>query len=360
MRVGRRRAVARRRRDPVRASTTRCSCSASRRCPRASSARRSSSRGRSRPASPPTPAYFALRAQRTMRDARPDQGRPRRAGREEPGAGVRTTPNAMFRKAVTAEQVLGSRVVCEPLHLWMLCSPNEGAAAVVLRRAEGDAAACGSSAVALRSHLPGNVLDESTPLAGLVDDAGITPPTTLAARDAYEAAGRRPRRPRRGRVPGHRRGPRAAHVGRARAVRAGRAALDARRPTAVGASVGEPLRRAAVEGRAARRLGARPGGRAGAPAARRRPAPARSTGARVAPRPHHRPRRQRQRHHPHHLTATRFCVRIGCQGDGSGHAESVLLNLTSVSDIVVANDPTPRGGGARGRRGGAGLASRRQ
>ena len=31
-----------------------------------------------------------------------------------------------------------------------------------------------------------------------------------------------------------------------------------------------------------------------------------------------------------------------------------------VSDIVAAHDPTPRGGGARGRRGGAGLASRRQ
>jgi acetyl-CoA acetyltransferase len=39
----------------------------------------------------------------------------------------------MFRKEVTVEEVLASRVVCEPLHLWMLCSPNEGAAAVVLR-----------------------------------------------------------------------------------------------------------------------------------------------------------------------------------------------------------------------------------
>ena len=35
----------------------------------------------------------------------------------------------MFRTSVTADEVLASRVVCEPLHLWMLCSPNEGAAA---------------------------------------------------------------------------------------------------------------------------------------------------------------------------------------------------------------------------------------
>ena len=46
------------------------------------------------------------------------------------GNGV-NNPDAMFRKGVTVEEVLASRLVCEPLHLWMLCSPNEGAAAVV-------------------------------------------------------------------------------------------------------------------------------------------------------------------------------------------------------------------------------------
>jgi acetyl-CoA acetyltransferase len=87
---------------------------------------------------------------------------------------------------VTAEQVLASRMVCDPLRLWMLCSPNEGAAAVVLRRGDGGIRL---TAAALRSHLPGSVLDESTPMAGLADDGGITPPTTLAATDAYEDAG---------------------------------------------------------------------------------------------------------------------------------------------------------------------------
>jgi len=79
--------------------------------------------------------------------------------------------------------------VCEPLHLWMLCSPNEGAAAIVLRRADdtnGDRVTLASAR--LRSHLPGSVLGEATPLSG-IDDAGITPPSTLATRDAYEEAG---------------------------------------------------------------------------------------------------------------------------------------------------------------------------
>jgi acetyl-CoA acetyltransferase len=132
----------------------------------------------------PAPAYFALRAQRLMREAgltKEDFAsvvvKNRRNGVEN--------PNAMFRKPVTAEEVLASRVVSEPLHLWMLCSPNEGAAAVVLRRGtEGIQlrAAC------LRSHLPGSVLAESTPMAG-IDDRNITPPSALAADEAYAAAG---------------------------------------------------------------------------------------------------------------------------------------------------------------------------
>jgi acetyl-CoA acetyltransferase len=68
----------------------------------------------------------------------------------------------------------------------MLCSPNEGAAAVVLRRGNGGVqlrAACVSS------NLPGSVLAESTPLAGLVDDDAIPPATTIAATAAYETSG---------------------------------------------------------------------------------------------------------------------------------------------------------------------------
>ena len=53
-------------------------------------------------------------------------------------------PDAMYQKETSVEEVLASRVVCEPLHLFMLCSPNEGAAALVLRR--DDLAPAGSAA----------------------------------------------------------------------------------------------------------------------------------------------------------------------------------------------------------------------
>ena len=138
-----------------------------------------------------TPAYFALRAQRLLREAGLTKEHLADVVVKNREHGVHN-PNAMFRKGVTRAEVLASRVVCEPLHLWMLCSPNEGAAAVVLRRAAGSNGQTVTLASArLRSHLPGSVLGEATPLSG-IDDRDITPPSTLAAHDAYEEAGVEP------------------------------------------------------------------------------------------------------------------------------------------------------------------------
>ncbi len=136
-----------------------------------------------------TPAYFALRAQRLLREHGLTKDDLARVVVKNRRHGVHN-PNAMFRKEVTADEVLASRLVCAPLHLWMLCSPNEGAAAIVLRRAaEGEPRTAVTLASArLRSHLPGSVLGEATPLSG-IDDTDITPPSTLAVRDAYEEAG---------------------------------------------------------------------------------------------------------------------------------------------------------------------------
>src|SRR5256886_2986125 len=116
-----------------------------------------------------TPAYFALRAQRLMRESGVTKDQLAEVVVKNRAHGV-DNPNAMFRRAVTAEQVLASRVVCEPLHLWMLCSPNEGAAAVVLRRSRGRGVGGAGrlGAATPRSHPPRHVLDEGTPPSGLV------------------------------------------------------------------------------------------------------------------------------------------------------------------------------------------------
>lgn len=134
-----------------------------------------------------TPAYFALRAQRVLRESSLTKADLATVVVKNRRHGVHN-PDAMFRKEVTAEEVLASRIVCEPLHLWMLCSPNEGAAALVLRAAADAAGGVRVRSCVLRSHLPGNVLDESTPMSGLVDD-DVPSATTLAADAAYDEAG---------------------------------------------------------------------------------------------------------------------------------------------------------------------------
>ncbi|MGH7785952.1 MAG: thiolase family protein [Candidatus Binatia bacterium] len=135
-----------------------------------------------------TPAYFALRAQRLMRDSGVTPEHLAQVSVKNHRHGVHN-PYAMFRKEFSLESVLASPIVCAPLTLYMLCSPNEGAAAVVLRRARG--ASAGQVVVrgaALRSHLPGSVLGEHTPMSGLIDD-DLASPTELAARAAYDEAG---------------------------------------------------------------------------------------------------------------------------------------------------------------------------
>jgi acetyl-CoA acetyltransferase len=136
-----------------------------------------------------TPAFFGLRAQRLCLTSGVTKDHLARVVVKNRRHGA-ANPDAMYQKETSVEEVLASRVVCEPLHLFMLCSPNEGAAALVLRRSDLVPSGSGVklAAAMLRSHIPGSVLSESTPLAGLADD-DVPAPTTLAATDAYEEAG---------------------------------------------------------------------------------------------------------------------------------------------------------------------------
>jgi acetyl-CoA acetyltransferase len=137
-----------------------------------------------------TPAFFGLRAQRLGMTSGVTKDHLARVVVKNRRNGA-ANPDAMYQKETSVEEVLASRVVCEPLHLFMLCSPNEGAAALVLRRANlatRSPAPVTLAAAVLRSHIPGSVLSESTPLSGLPDDS-VPAPTTLAATAAYEEAG---------------------------------------------------------------------------------------------------------------------------------------------------------------------------
>lgn len=104
------------------------------------------------------------------------------------GNGV-INPNAYRRAAMTEEQVLASRMLNYPLRQYMFCSPDEGAAAIVLCSAEYAKRYTTNPiflrATALRTRLAGayevhssSALPENQPA-----------PTVFASRAAYEQAG---------------------------------------------------------------------------------------------------------------------------------------------------------------------------
>jgi acetyl-CoA acetyltransferase len=134
-----------------------------------------------------TPAYFALRAQRLMQESGVTLEDLSAVSEKNHRHGV-DNPYAMYRKAMSREEILASPVVCEPLRLLMLCAPNEGAAAVVLSARPHGTRPVRVAAAALRSHHAGSVLGEHTPMSGLAADTAPTP-TEMAAADAWQAAG---------------------------------------------------------------------------------------------------------------------------------------------------------------------------
>jgi acetyl-CoA acetyltransferase len=77
------------------------------------------------------PVYFALQAQELMEDAGVEASDLADVSVKNHRHAV-DNPNAMYRRPVTRDEVLDSRMVCPPLTLLMLCAPNEGAAACVL------------------------------------------------------------------------------------------------------------------------------------------------------------------------------------------------------------------------------------
>jgi acetyl-CoA acetyltransferase len=81
------------------------------------------------------PAYFALYARRRMDlyGATPDDFAAVKVKNARHGL---HNPNARYRKEVTADEVLSSAVVADPLHLLDICATSDGGAAVVLTSVE--------------------------------------------------------------------------------------------------------------------------------------------------------------------------------------------------------------------------------
>jgi acetyl-CoA C-acetyltransferase len=98
-------------------------------------------------------------------------------------------PNAFRRKPVAETEILGSRMLNQPLTQYMLCSPNEGAAAVVLCRAD-KAHQYTSKPIYLRASAVRTrrlgAFEVHSPWLPIEETTG---PTVDVSRAAYETAG---------------------------------------------------------------------------------------------------------------------------------------------------------------------------
>jgi acetyl-CoA C-acetyltransferase len=135
-----------------------------------------------------TTKFFAMKINRYMHDHGISQETLARVAAKGYRNGV-LNPNALRRKAISEEDILSSRMLNYPLTQYMFCSPDEGAAAVILCRA--DLARQYTStpiqlrATTLRTRRYGAFEVHASWAAVDSDDA----PTVYASRAAYEMAG---------------------------------------------------------------------------------------------------------------------------------------------------------------------------
>jgi len=82
-----------------------------------------------------TPKFFGMKINKYMHDHGVSAMTLARVAAKNYRNGARN-PNAFRRKPLSEEEILGSRMLNHPLTQYMFCSPDEGAAAVVLCRAD--------------------------------------------------------------------------------------------------------------------------------------------------------------------------------------------------------------------------------
>jgi benzoylsuccinyl-CoA thiolase BbsB subunit len=92
-------------------------------------------------------------------------------------------PKAQYRKEFTVEEVLNSRMICDPVTLLMCCPNTDGAAAAIL---------CSMDVARKHTTKPIRVIASTLLSAGykyLQEDICVSPVGTKAAKMAYEMAG---------------------------------------------------------------------------------------------------------------------------------------------------------------------------
>jgi len=99
--------------------------------------------------------------------------------------------NAMYRREFSMEEILGSKLVCDPIRLLEICAPNDGAAALVVTTAKRARQIGGQPVtVAACAHTIARYsADFRCPADSMSATAENEGPTEVTAQKAYEQAG---------------------------------------------------------------------------------------------------------------------------------------------------------------------------
>lgn len=135
------------------------------------------------------PMYWAMMARRHMHDYGTTVEDFVKVVIKNRAAGV-LNPNAKFRKPVNMEDVMASPLVVDPMRLFMICAPVEGAAAAVVSEESAAASASGKPLLRLAAavHVVSMYPNTIAPSICIGNSANLTR-HELAAQRAYKQAG---------------------------------------------------------------------------------------------------------------------------------------------------------------------------
>ena len=139
------------------------------------------------------PSYWAMRARRHMHEFGTTEMHLAKVAYKNHKNSVRN-PYAMYRQEFSIEEILGSKLVCDPIRLYEICAPNEGAAAIVIAT-EKKARELKSKPVPIAACVHTLALysaDFRVPSDSMSAKSSNPGPTKVTARKAFEEAGMGP------------------------------------------------------------------------------------------------------------------------------------------------------------------------
>jgi len=137
------------------------------------------------------PSYWSMRARRHMHEYGTTEEQIAKVAYKNHKNSV-YNPMCMYQKEYSMEQIMNSKMVCDPIHLLEICAPNEGAACVIVCAKEVAHKYTKNKPITIAScvhTLAGYSADFRCPIDSLSAKANNPGPVEVTSKKAYEKAG---------------------------------------------------------------------------------------------------------------------------------------------------------------------------